>query len=59
MVINNLHLERMPIMPFEADSPLIVNPNAPLPSSITGQPFKSIRWWDPQIHNIRRAMQHP
>ncbi len=35
MVINYLYLECMPIMPLEADSPLIINPNAALPASIT------------------------
>jgi len=35
MIINNLNIVCIPIFPFEADSPLIVNANAMLAFSIT------------------------
>jgi len=35
VVINNLDVESVAIVPAEANPPLIVDPNAPLPLSIT------------------------
>lgn len=37
MVIHYFNSKRMPIMPFEANSPLVVHSDAPLPTSIARQ----------------------
>jgi hypothetical protein len=48
----------MPIMPFEAYSPLIVYSYAPLTYSISRQLFESIGRRNSQIHNAGRTVQH-
>jgi hypothetical protein len=48
VVINDLDLQRITVLPDEADSPLIVDSNAVLSRSITLQPLKPVRWWNPQ-----------
>jgi hypothetical protein len=58
MVVHYFNPKRMPIMPFEANSPLVVNSNAPLPTSIARQLFESIGGRDLEVRHTCRAMQH-
>jgi hypothetical protein len=39
----------IPIAPAEADSPLIIDPDAVLTGAITTQLFQPIAWWQCQV----------
>ena len=42
MVINDLNVTRIRIDPPETDPPLVIDPNAVLSSSVTGETFQTI-----------------
>jgi hypothetical protein len=49
VVIDDLDLEGVAVSPFEAEAPLVVDPQAVLPGPITLQCLQMISWWHPQI----------
>ena len=49
MIVDNLDPFRAGIRPNEADTPLIVDPNAVLSGPISLQRLKPIAWWHRQI----------
>ncbi|MFQ3225144.1 MAG: hypothetical protein ACI8Z5_001400 [Lentimonas sp.] len=46
MVVNDFDIVGAAIFPFEADTPLFVNADAVLSSSVSFQCFEVIAWWD-------------
>ncbi len=59
MVVDNLHFVLRAILPSENDSPLLVDPNAPEPSQLPLQLFKSIAWGNLKILNDSCLIDHP
>jgi hypothetical protein len=59
MIINNLNIVCILVLPFETDSPLIVNANAVLSFSIPGQSFKLVSRRDSKVLDCRTPIQHP
>jgi hypothetical protein len=51
VVIDNLDIEGMSALEPETNSPLAIDANAPLPSTITRELFQLIGWWQAQILN--------
>ena len=49
MVVHNLNFKGIGVNPAEADSPLVVDPNAALPLPITCQGLQTIAWNGSQI----------
>jgi len=49
MVIYNLDILGVTVRPPEADTPLVVDPNAMLISTFTFQQFKPVIRWSPEI----------
>ena len=58
MIIINLNIVCIPVLPFETDSPLMVNANAMLSLSLPGQCFKLVSRRDSQVLHRRTAVQH-
>jgi hypothetical protein len=58
MAICYFNVERVTAAPFETDSPLVINSDAMLSSSIAAQLFKSIRRRDSQIIEIDGVVDH-
>jgi hypothetical protein len=48
VVINDLNFRGVTILPNETNSPLIVDSNAVLSSSVALQLLEPIRWWNPK-----------
>jgi hypothetical protein len=57
MVIDDLDIERVSVLPFEADAPLLINADAVLALAITFQPFELIRRRNHQIAQIAGTVQ--
>jgi len=51
VIVDNLYVIGVSVSPDEADSPLVVYPNAVLPLTVAGQGFKSIPWRNKEIVN--------
>jgi len=58
MIIDNLNLNCIAVCPFEADSPLLVDPDAPLPAARSTQLLEMIRRRNSQVIERNRAMKH-
>jgi len=58
VIVDNLDIVSVAIAPAKADTPLIVDPDTPLPGSIADQLFQSVRRRYPQILEARRCFQH-
>jgi hypothetical protein len=58
MVIDNLYIVGIAAFPNETDSPLIINPNAPLAVSVTGKFFETIGRRNAQIVERKGAAEH-
>ena len=56
MVIDDLNVVRIAITPPKANPPLIVDPDAVLPLSVTGQRLQPIARWGFQVAKAARAM---
>ena len=54
MIVNDLHLLWPSIRPHEADPPLVVDPDAVLPCSITLQSFEPVAGRDAKVIEHRR-----
>jgi len=49
MVVRYLNLVCISIMPSEANSPLVVNPNAMLAGAMTGKFFQAVTRWNAKV----------
>ena len=58
MVVDNLHFVLRAIFPSENDPPLLVDPNAPEPSQLPLQLFKSVAWGNLKILNDSGLIDH-
>ena len=52
MIINNFHILDFLIFPIKANSPLIINSDAVLPSPVAFQLFKPVPGWSEQILQV-------
>lgn len=57
MIVDNLDLVGMAVLPHETDPPLVIDPDAMLPLSVTSQCLESIAWRHPQVLKQRRSVQ--
>lgn len=58
VIVNDFYVTRRSVIPHEADPPLIIDPNAVLPTSITFQFLQPIRRRSPQIVNHVGCVKH-
>lgn len=56
MIIDYLHLERIAATPHEAESVLVIDPNAMLPLAISMQPLKPVSRRGAEITYIRSSV---
>ena len=49
MVIHDFNVEGMPVPPFEAQTPLVVDTDAVLPCAVPVQRLQSVSWRDRQV----------
>lgn len=57
MIINDLDIKSIAIGKGEADAPLIVDADAPLPGAIAAELFQAIAWRYAQIFDGMRRVQ--
>ena len=57
MVVHDISVIRIAIFKPEADTPLVVDANAPLTDSIAAQAFQVVRRWQAQILYVHGRMQ--
>ncbi len=57
MIVGDLDIERLAVAIAEADSPLVVDPDAPLPGAIPAQRLEAIRRRHAQILDAGRRIQ--
>jgi hypothetical protein len=57
VIIDNLDVQGIAGVPHETDAPLIVDPNAVLPSSVSMQCFQMIPGRRRQVSDFRSAVQ--
>ena len=59
MIIHDFYFVRLPLTPFETNSPLIVDAYAVLSSPFSLQRFQSVARRYPQSRQIGRGVNHP
>jgi len=59
MIVRDLDIVGVALGPSEADTPLIVDPNAHLPCAIAFQSFESIPGWVAQVLNRDCGIELP
>lgn len=63
MVINDLDLKGITAFPYEADAPLLIDPDAVLPLSVGMQSLKAVGRWNAQgfkdTHRIENLKFNP
>lgn len=59
MVVRYFDLECVSTFPFKGDPPLLIDPDAVKSGPIAAQFFQMVRWRNPQIIDILRAVDHP
>jgi hypothetical protein len=59
VVVNNFNIVGIAIDPAEANPPLIINPNAVLPSPIACQLFEPVGRRHSKVRHIRGCVQDP
>jgi hypothetical protein len=57
MVIDDFDLFGIPILPNEAQTPLPIDPDRPLPFAISPQLFQAIAWRRAQVFDLHRAIE--
>jgi len=57
IIIDNLHIEGVPLLPPETDAPLVVHPDTPLSFPISGQLLELITWRDPEVLKSLSSIQ--
>src|SRR5699024_8785712 len=56
VVVNDLHLLRSGVRPYETYPPLVVDPDAVLPNPITFESFEPVAGWDAEVlDGLRRS----
>jgi hypothetical protein len=58
VIIGNLYHVRITDAPDKANTILVVYANAMLTLAIAGQFFEPVSWWNSQVFNPRRGVQH-
>lgn len=58
MIVNNLYVFRCAFPPPKTDPPLIVDPDAVLPFSVTGQRLESISWNCRDVFQLFSVIEH-
>ena len=58
MVIDDFDLVRVSVAPDEAQSPLVIDPDAVLPGPVTLQGFQTVTRWLPQILKDMGSREH-
>ena len=58
VVVDDLDVMRVAGPPSKTDSPLSVDADAVLSSTITFQLLESVRWWNAEVVECRRRVQH-
>jgi len=53
VIVHDLNINRIRIHPAETEPPLIVNPNAVLPSAVAFESLQPIRWNRPKVGEYR------
>ena len=59
MVIDDLDRISLTIIPYETDTPLIVDPDTMLSLSSAFQCLKAIGWWYSEVLQLLGIVQHP
>jgi hypothetical protein len=57
VIIDNRHLIGVAFSPPKAYTPLLVNPDAVLPRTVTMEGFQSIAWWRGQVAQLCRRVK--
>jgi len=52
MIVDNFNVVCIVIMPPKTDAPLVIDPNAVLPQTITCELFQAISWGHAQIGKL-------
>jgi hypothetical protein len=58
MIVGNFDSNRVSVMPFKANSPLIVDGNTVLAFPISAKLMQPVPWRHPQIIQADRAVKH-
>jgi hypothetical protein len=53
VVIDDLDIKHVAVLECEADTPLVIDADTPLPFAISLQGFQTITWW--RAHEIQRS----
>jgi len=57
MIVDDLYLIRIPILPAEAHTPLVIDADAVLPLPFAPQSLQSVSWGNPEVLQRTGAMQ--
>lgn len=57
MIVYNFNKVSISVLPLEADSPLIVNPNGPLPFAVAAELLQAIARRGPQVTHFLSVVQ--
>jgi vacuolar iron transporter family protein len=58
VIVHNFHPIRISVLPFEANTPLVINSDTPLPAPPTLELFQPVGWRNSQVSNVLRAIEH-
>lgn len=58
MAIHNLNFGGAAFRPAKANAPLLIHANAVLSFAIAFESLESVAWWDAQIFEFRRCVNH-
>jgi hypothetical protein len=59
MVVHGIDLKGVPVLPAKADSPLVVDADAPLTFPVASQFLQSVAWRCSQVGDACRSIKHP
>ncbi len=59
MVIDDLDVERFAVPPAKADSPLVIDSNAPLARAASRKSLEPIGWRNSQVAEVGSTVEHP
>ena len=57
MIVRDLNIARLAVVPFETDTPLIVDPNAVLSLPIPAEFLESVRGWYAKVVQVFRTVE--
>ena len=58
MVIHDLHVAGVPVLPAEADTPLVIDANAVLAGAAALEGFQPVRGWNAQVSESAGVVEH-